>query len=248
MTPHIERRAASEPARAAGAGPQRLVDLMYEGFYALFLLKNGCGPHDKAGFADHMTAVPGRRRPPRQAARRAADDVAAAKYAFARRWTKSSCARNTTCAKRGKRGRCSCALFGDQLAGEHFFHSLEDLRARGSVHLQALEVFHMCLLLGFQGRYALDGAGQAELPVARGWATRSRACAARTAASRRTPSGPTRSPTSCARDLSLWVLTAVFALAGLGAYVGFRAMLGTTPATRWPATTTWSSCRRAPPT
>ena len=27
----------------------------------------------------------------------------------------------------------------------------------GSQHLQALEVFHICLLLGFQGRYILEG-------------------------------------------------------------------------------------------
>ena len=48
-------------------------------------------------------------------------------------------------------------LFGDQLAGENFFNRLESLRARGSAHLQALEVFHMCLLLGFQGRYIIEG-------------------------------------------------------------------------------------------
>jgi len=48
-------------------------------------------------------------------------------------------------------------LFGDQLAGENFYNRLEALRARGSAHLQALEVFHMCLLLGFQGRYILEG-------------------------------------------------------------------------------------------
>jgi type VI secretion system protein ImpK len=40
-------------------------------------------------------------------------------------------------------------LFGDQLADENFFNVLEDLRARGSAHLEALEVFRMCLLLGF---------------------------------------------------------------------------------------------------
>ena len=43
MSAHVERRVAPQPARSAsGAAPQSLVDLMYEGFYALFLLKNGC--------------------------------------------------------------------------------------------------------------------------------------------------------------------------------------------------------------
>ncbi|MET3135575.1 type VI protein secretion system component VasF, partial [Oxalobacteraceae bacterium GrIS 1.11] len=31
-------------------------------------------------------------------------------------------------------------MFGDQLAGENFFNRLEVLRAKGSAHLQALEV------------------------------------------------------------------------------------------------------------
>ncbi len=48
-------------------------------------------------------------------------------------------------------------LFGDQLAGENFFSMLESLRAKGAAHVQVLEVFHMCLLLGFQGKYVIEG-------------------------------------------------------------------------------------------
>ncbi len=115
-------------------------------------------------------------------------------------------------------------VFGDQLAGEHFFHRLEDLRAKGSVHLQALEVFHMCLLLGFQGRYALDGQDKLNYLVARlgdeiarmrgknrGFAPHAER--------------PDQIVNTLRSDLSLWVLSTVFALAGLAAYVGFRAKL-----------------------
>ena len=48
-------------------------------------------------------------------------------------------------------------LFGDQLAGEHFFDKLEAARNGGSSRINALEVFHMCLLVGFKGRYLLEG-------------------------------------------------------------------------------------------
>jgi type VI secretion system protein ImpK len=48
-------------------------------------------------------------------------------------------------------------LFGDQLAGEHFFDKLEAARNAGANRINALEVFHMCLLMGFKGRYLLEG-------------------------------------------------------------------------------------------
>ena len=51
-------------------------------------------------------------------------------------------------------------MFGDQLAGDKFFTYLEDLRSKGAVRLQALEVYHLCLLIGFQGKYRLEGSEQ----------------------------------------------------------------------------------------
>ncbi|RJG10794.1 type IVB secretion system protein IcmH/DotU, partial [Massilia cavernae] len=156
MTPHIERRAAA-PARAAATGPRSLVDLMYEGFYALFLLKNGCGPHDKAGFVDHITQFLGDvdRRAKQMGV--APEDVEAAKYAYCAAVDEIILRSQYNIREAWETRPLQLRLFGDQLAGEHFFQKLEDLRARGNVHLQSLEVFHLCLLLGFQGKYALDG-------------------------------------------------------------------------------------------
>ena len=48
-------------------------------------------------------------------------------------------------------------FFGDHLAGEQFFERLERLRRQGAARLPALEVHHYCLLLGFEGRYRLEG-------------------------------------------------------------------------------------------
>eukprot|EP01032_Pedospumella_encystans_P035311 gene35311-39942_t len=58
-------------------------------------------------------------------------------------------------------------VFGDQLAGEHFFDRLEALRAKGGVRLQSLQVFHLCLLLGFKGKYALDSSDKLACLTAR---------------------------------------------------------------------------------
>ena len=50
-------------------------------------------------------------------------------------------------------------VFGDHIAGENFFVHLQDLMARQDSQDLAdiLEVFLLCLLLGFRGRYAVQG-------------------------------------------------------------------------------------------
>jgi len=45
--------------------------------------------------------------------------------------------------------------FGVHLAGEGFFDKLGALRADVKAHLEVLEVYHLCLALGFEGKYSL---------------------------------------------------------------------------------------------
>jgi type VI secretion system protein ImpK len=47
-------------------------------------------------------------------------------------------------------------LFGLNYAGEDFFRRLEELRRRPQEHIQVLEVYYLCLVLGFKGKYHLD--------------------------------------------------------------------------------------------
>ena len=168
MSAFIERRAAAKgDIGERSSRPQRLVDIMYEGFYALFLLKSGCGPQDKGAFADNMTAFLGDVDRNAKALGIAADDIAAAKYAFCSA-VDEIILRSTFDVREAWETRpLQLRVLGDQLAGEHFFNRLEDLRARGVQQVEALEVFHMCLLLGFEGRYALDGKDKLNYLVAR---------------------------------------------------------------------------------
>jgi type VI secretion system protein ImpK len=46
--------------------------------------------------------------------------------------------------------------FGDQLAGDHFFARLDNIRKRGVSQAEVAEVYHLCMKLGFKGRFALD--------------------------------------------------------------------------------------------
>lgn len=230
MSPHAERRAAPTLLSNRGAGGNALhslVDLMYEGFYALYLLKSGSGPHNQAGFALQMTQFLADVERHAKLLGVHADDVRAARYAFCAAVDEIILRSPYTIREAWETRPLQLALFGDQLAGEHFFQRLEDLRARGSDHLQALEVFHMCLLLGFQGRYALDGADKlavlctalgGEIARMRG---KNRAFAPHA-------ERPDRIANKLRSDSSLWVLTAFFALAGLSAYVGLRTSLGHT--------------------
>lgn len=48
-------------------------------------------------------------------------------------------------------------LFETYLAGEGFFEKLETLRARGESAAEVLEIYYLCLILGFEGKYGMEG-------------------------------------------------------------------------------------------
>jgi len=209
---------------AAQAAPQTLLDLMYDGFYALFMLKNGNGPADDGEFARKMTQFLddfGR------AAKKqdiAADDIDAAKYAFCAAVDEIILRSSFAVRDAWERRPLQLVLFGDQLAGENFFNRLENLRARGSAHVQALEVFHMCLLLGFQGRYILEGSEKLNYLTSRlgdeiahmkgkrgGFAPHAER--------------PDQVKHKLRSDLPVWVMCSVFALISVLGYLGLRTTL-----------------------
>lgn len=223
MSEHIERR--SPDSQAAPAAAHSLLDLMYDGFHALFLLKNGSAPKGLDSFADRMTAFLHEVDHRARALNVTAEDVDAARYAFCAAVDEIILRSQYPIRAAWETRPLQLRMFGDQLAGEHFFQRLDTLRARGAAHVQALEVFHMCLLLGFQGRYALDGedklkylAGRLGDEIAR-MRGKNRGFAPQA-------ERPDRVANKVRTDLSLWTLAAVFALAELGAWLGFRTTLG----------------------
>ena len=224
LTTPIERRAAPAPASARAAGPGSLVDMMYEGFYALFLLKNGNAPQDQGAFTNDIGQFLADVDRTAKAAGIHADDVHSAKYAFCAAVDEIILRSGYDLREAWETRPLQLRIFGDQLAGEHFFDRLEDLRARGSAHLQALEVFHMCLLLGFQGRYAIN-----ETDKLNYLSSRLGDEIARMRGKNRGFAPHAERPDQVANkvrsDLSMWVLLTVFAVAGLGAYLGFRSTL-----------------------
>jgi type VI secretion system protein ImpK len=51
-------------------------------------------------------------------------------------------------------------LFGEHLAGEGFFRRLAELRQGGEANTELLELYYVCLQLGFEGMYRMHGLEQ----------------------------------------------------------------------------------------
>lgn len=145
------------PPRQDQYQARSLSDLMHDGFYLLLLLKNKYAPAD----AEHFTLqvrrlLDGFERNARRL-NVSSEDVYAAKYAFCAALDESILSSGLAIREVWERAPLQLILFGDQLAGENFYKELEQVRHRGHASIQTLEVFYMCLLSGFQGKYALEG-------------------------------------------------------------------------------------------
>lgn len=52
------------------------------------------------------------------------------------------------------------SLFGERGGGTRFFSELETLRSAGNQKREVLEVYHLCLTLGFKGQFRISGQDQ----------------------------------------------------------------------------------------
>jgi type VI secretion system protein ImpK len=142
----------TEPSSTAHS----LLDSMYDGFHLLLMLKNNYAPENEAEFPNHLTLFLKTFENGAKELGTIIEDIEASKYAFCAALDEIILCSSFSIKDVWERRPLQLSLFGDQLAGENFFNRLEDLRAKGSAHWQAIEIFHMCLLLGFQGKYLID--------------------------------------------------------------------------------------------
>lgn len=148
--------AATQPSVRL-ANPQSLQDLMSDGFYLLLLLKRGQLPNDAEAFVQTVQKfLDGVERNGMRLGI-AAEDTYAAKYAFCAAVDEAMLSQPSALGKAWERNPLQLRLFGEHLAGEHFFDRLEELRRQGAARLPSLEVYHFCLLMGFEGKYRLEG-------------------------------------------------------------------------------------------
>jgi type VI secretion system protein ImpK len=205
----------------APAEARSLLDLMYDGFYMLFLLKNRYTPSDAETFRARLREFLAQVDRGGKRIEAANEDLYLTKYAYCALMDEMVLAQQGTLADSWRRNPLQLEMFGEQRAGGSFCDKLESLRAQGASKVQVLEVFHMCLLMGFQGRYLLEGSEKL------GYLTARLGDEIATHKGQRAAFAPhayaaDRIRHTLRTDVPLWVLASVLALAGLLAFLGLR--------------------------
>jgi type VI secretion system protein ImpK len=139
-------------AYAEERSAKTLLDLLYDGFMMLFLVKSGQEPTDAPAFSLKIQHFLNDFERQAKKLDIANEDVYATKYAFCAAVDETVLNSNFVIRDKWMLQPLQLTLFGDQLAGENFFARLEDLRAQGAPRLQSLVFLHMCQLVGFQGK------------------------------------------------------------------------------------------------
>jgi len=204
--------------------PRSLLDLMSDGFYMLLLIKRGQVPLAEQPFADAVRQFLGNME--RGASRQgvAAEDIHAAKYAYCAVVDEAVLSSGCSFREDWARKPLQLALFGDHLAGENFFVQLEQLRAQGAARLQSLEVYYFCLLLGYEGKYRLEGTEKLSYLTARLGDEIVYLKGKRTGFAPHW-AAPDRVSHVLRRTVPLWAAAAVLLVAGLAGYLSLRMAL-----------------------
>jgi len=204
--------------------PNTLVELLHDGFYLLFMLRKRNSPKDAALFRTSIQMMLNTFEKNARKLRISADDTHAAKYAFCALVDEIVLSSHFNIRDEWERQPLQLAFFGDQLAGENFFIKLEELRNKGHAHIQALEVFHLCLLLGFQGKYILEGPEKLNYLASR--------LGEEIAHMKGKPAQfagrwaiPDQIRHALKNDIPIWVITSAFGVCALLAFIGFSWLL-----------------------
>jgi type VI secretion system protein ImpK len=144
------------PADGLSAVP-RLRDLLEDGFYLLFLLRDGNAPISCADFNKKIDRFFAHYDKQANNFGKPLELVEHTRYAFCALLDEIVLESKFPLRNEWTRMPLQLRLYSEHLAGEGFFERLRELRAEPVRNIEALEVFHTCLLLGFQGRFLLEG-------------------------------------------------------------------------------------------
>lgn len=147
----IQDLAAQGPSDAPA-----LKDLMEDGVYVLFLLRSGTTPHSALEFNRRVDAFLDQFERHATNFGKPMSAIRDCKYAFCALLDEIILNSEFGIREEWERNPLQLRLFGEHLAGEGFFDRLENLRLEPQKHIETLEVFYTCLILGFQGKYLLE--------------------------------------------------------------------------------------------
>ncbi len=157
---------------ADSAGKQQsitptLKDLLEDGIYLLFLLRGKNPPASCSEFNHRTDQYLTTFDRVCKTFNKPAEAVLDAKYAFCALLDEVILSSGLAIRGEWELAPLQLRLFGEHLAGERFFGKLEELRQNPAVNIEQLEIFHTCLLLGFQGKYLLEGREKLNYLIAR---------------------------------------------------------------------------------
>lgn len=198
-----------------------LLDLLYDGLHLVFMIKNGYRPTQAESFREHIKNYLVDFERGAQALKSPTEDIVHSKFAFCALVDETMLMTPSVARDAWERRPLQLELFGEQLAGERFFEHLEKLRSENPPRLQVLEVFHMCLLLGFQGHYVLEGSEKL------GYLTSRLVDEITHIKGKRASFAPHWAPpdrvmNTLRNEVPLWVIGSVFACLGLMAFMGLK--------------------------
>ncbi len=148
------------PSRPIAVGTPHaptLRGLLEDGIYLLFLLRDRNAPESLGTFTQRIDGFLADFERHAHNFGKSGEAIEHAKYAFCSLLDEIILASEFGIREEWERMPLQLRLFGEHLAGEAFFERLETLRLDPAKNIEPLEVFHTCLLLGFQGKYLLEG-------------------------------------------------------------------------------------------
>lgn len=158
---------AGNVAPIASAFTKNLQELMEDGIYMLFLLRNGNPPNTLEEFNQRIDRFLDQFETNARNLNKPPSAINDAKYAFCALLDEIVLSSEFSMRADWERAPLQLRLFGEHLAGERFFDKLEKLRLDPVANLEALEVFYTALLLGFQGKYLLEGSEKLDYLISR---------------------------------------------------------------------------------
>ncbi|KPC50378.1 type IVB secretion system protein IcmH/DotU [Amantichitinum ursilacus] len=220
----MNQAVAAHPLTVETTSGPALRDMLEDGVYLLFLLRDGNAPNSATEFNRRIDQFLQQFEKGARQFGKAGDAIDQARYAFCALLDEIVLSSDFPLREEWERMPLQLRLFGEHLAGEGFFERLDMLRMDPARNIEALEVFHACLLLGFQGKFLLEGndklgylthrVGQ-EIQQVRGgkpeFAPNARL--------------PQRFQAFVRHELPLWLYFALLAVVGAGVFITWRILL-----------------------
>lgn len=225
MTSLVHASPISGSASVQGGFRLSLKDLLEDGIYLLFLLQDGNAPNSSVEFNKRVDQFLAQFEKNARNLGKPPEAVSDAKYAFCALMDEIILSSDYSIRGEWERAPLQLRAFGEHLAGDRFFDKLDILRTDPIANIETLEVFHTCLLLGFQGKYLLEGVEKLNYLIGR---LTQEINNARGGKSEFAPNWklPQRFQQYVRHELPLWLFYSLLSVAGVCVFLLYFALLG----------------------